>query len=355
MILANRKNRSIPLRGSESGTICAGKSRPSQLARIGPPKPACFRINGVVRVKGLGDSNSNQVIIGKDGWLYQSGLTTNEHAPLIEDIGPEEAAVWRDYFRTNRDTLAHLGIRYLVVIGPDKSTVYPEHMPESGRNLISDVSTNRIIDGLKRDGVADVDPRAILRANKGEGLYYHTGVHWNDRGAFLAYSQVANQLRKDFPRLTPLSASDMNYSVHVVGGAGLAGMLGIRDAVHEAAPLICERHPSWYFDGSPCLLHDDTIQFRDLVVTRSTRQEIPKCMIFRDSFSTGLLPYLSEHISQAIYKWPYQLDYTAIEQQHPNIVIGSMDFSVGTSRAFPRRTRWRYGSFQTFESHAPRL
>jgi len=48
---------------------------------------------------------------------------------------------------------------------------------------------------------------------------------------------------------------------------------------------------------------------------------LPRLMMFRDSFAARLMPYLSEHFSRASYYWQNELDFDAIVEEHPDIVI----------------------------------
>jgi hypothetical protein len=42
--------------------------------------------------------------------------------------------------------------------------------------------------------------------------------------------------------------------------------------------------------------------------------------MFRDSFSTAMLPYLAEHFRSAVFLWR-SFDATVVEQEKPDIVI----------------------------------
>ena len=44
-------------------------------------------------------------------------------------------------------------------------------------------------------------------------------------------------------------------------------------------------------------------------------------MVFRDSFTSALAPFLSEHFSRAVYLWQNDFDASDVEKEHPDIVI----------------------------------
>ena len=52
--------------------------------------------------------------------------------------------------------------------------------------------------------------------------------------------------------------------------------------------------------------------------------QIPRAVVFRDSFSTALIPFLSEHFGRIVYLWQYDLDAEVIERERPDVVILQM-------------------------------
>ena len=48
---------------------------------------------------------------------------------------------------------------------------------------------------------------------------------------------------------------------------------------------------------------------------------LPRAVIFRDSFVSRLVPFLSEHFSRAVYLWQNDFDANAVEQERPDVVI----------------------------------
>ena len=48
---------------------------------------------------------------------------------------------------------------------------------------------------------------------------------------------------------------------------------------------------------------------------------LPRAVIFRDSFSSRLVPFLSEHFSRAVYLWQNDFDANVVSEEHPDLVI----------------------------------
>jgi hypothetical protein len=49
-----------------------------------------------------------------------------------------------------------------------------------------------------------------------------------------------------------------------------------------------------------------------------------RAVMFRDSFSSRLIPYLSEHFSRILYQWQNDFDPDLVRREHPDVVIQEM-------------------------------
>ena len=57
------------------------------------------------------------------------------------------------------------------------------------------------------------------------------------------------------------------------------------------------------------------------LVTEIDDPSLPRAVIFRDSFVSRLVPFLSEHFSRAVYCGRTISTRTLVEQEHPDVVI----------------------------------
>ena len=57
------------------------------------------------------------------------------------------------------------------------------------------------------------------------------------------------------------------------------------------------------------------------LVTEIDDPSLPRAVIFRDSFTSRLVPFLSEHFSRAVYLWQNDFDAAVVTQEHPDVVI----------------------------------
>ena len=161
-----------------------------------------------IKVAALGVSPSAKVVLGRDDWLYYGDIELDYYR-AIKPFGPKQLEQWRRLLESRRDWLAARSSRYVVVIPPNKSTIYPEHMPAVYNKVEPRSRLDQLLEHLKaRSSVVVVDLREPLFAAKAKHqVYYRTDTHWNNRGAYVGYTMIIEALAQWFPdfKATPRS------------------------------------------------------------------------------------------------------------------------------------------------------
>ena len=57
------------------------------------------------------------------------------------------------------------------------------------------------------------------------------------------------------------------------------------------------------------------------LVTEIPGSRLPRALIIRDSFASGLAPFLSEHFGRAVYLWQNYVGADAVLHEKPAVVI----------------------------------
>ncbi len=150
-------------------------------------------------------SDPQQVIIGRDGWLYlgdqySQTLTVDRRPPT-----PAEAELGREIGAATDAWDAYLsskGVKlFRIMIGPNKGTIYPEYMPDWAKPA-SPNTTDALLAGTGE--TIFIDLRGSLReakVNQSASLYYKTDTHWNTLGAGIAFRTFAEQVKEVLPEL----------------------------------------------------------------------------------------------------------------------------------------------------------
>ena len=131
---------------------------------------------------------------GKDGWLYLADEFTAACSPAI----PIERAfaAWRRLVAIVRAS----GRRAVVLVAPDKGSIYPEHVSlEPRKRACQERGKQRLWALLARtprgDGVVALRDPLLARKRRTRGLLYsRTDSHWNQRGATTLVHEALRQV-----------------------------------------------------------------------------------------------------------------------------------------------------------------
>ncbi|HVB37044.1 MAG TPA: hypothetical protein VND92_00840, partial [Vicinamibacterales bacterium] len=149
--------------------------------------------------------------------------------------------------------------------------------------------------------------------------YHRTDSHWNDAGAFVAYTQIADRLLRWFPAVIPWRRSAFREDVHVTPGLDLANMLGLSDVITERRRDLVPLRPRQARVVEPA--HPDPDFEEGRLVTVVSNPDLPRAVVFRDSFMSALIPFLSEHFQRAVYLWQNDFDPDVVRRERPTVVI----------------------------------
>src|SRR5215468_6779654 len=187
----------------------------------------------------LGVSSTPSVIVGKSGWLFFAGDEALASYRAVQPLTEAELTRWQQRMERRQAWLAERGVRFLVVIAPNKEPIYPEYMPARLNRVRETTRLDQIVSHMReRSSVTIVDPRAALRSAKAGGtVYFRTDTHWNDAGAWLLHREILKQLHAWHPELKAAPAVPL---VRVSSGwsGDLATMLGLEGRLAEDRLLL---------------------------------------------------------------------------------------------------------------------
>ena len=171
-------------------------------------RPALVRARGLLAWNWLHGSPAPTSVVRADPWLFMRNERVLDDFRRIDPFTDAELATWRAVLERRRVWLESQGSHYLLVVPPNKETVYAEAMPAWATRAPGPSRLQQLTAYLKATSkVTIVDLTAALESKKGTGRLYHfTDTHWNDLGAFVGYQEVAQRLAAWFPALRPARA-----------------------------------------------------------------------------------------------------------------------------------------------------
>jgi alginate O-acetyltransferase complex protein AlgJ len=275
---------------------------------------------GESRLFWLGVSPSAAVIVGRDGWFFYADDKAVEDYANVELLDDAALANWREAVLRARNWLQARGIGYVFTIAPDKHVLYSEAVPPTIARIHDMSRADQLFVALQDTKLA-IDTRPMLfEAKRRERIYHKTDTHWNERGALIAYQQIINAVRARVPA-TPAAWTRHDFEAveRTTEGMDLAGMMGLTRVLRENDLPLVPIRPRRARVVEPAGGHETDEEGR--LVTEIDDPSLPRAVIFRDSFMSRLVPFLSEHFSRAVYLWQNDFDAAEVQKEHPDVVI----------------------------------
>ena len=286
------------------------------------------------------------VIIGRRGWLYYRSEAAGDGGTISDFMGlytPDLPTLefWKQKLVDRRLALESRNIRYLAFVAPNPSSVYPEYLPDEILKARGRTRMDKIAAVMPNE-VMDLRP-VLLDARARENVFDRSDTHWNDLGAFAAYSAISARLTNWFPDIAPLQRSD--FIARPLPRTG--------EVENLIGPWVGRPHPSVYLDplkpySAHCAETDARVlvpgAMRDpdqpragpnnwaprnwiwtngLCPSRRFVQKdpaLPKAVIFHDSFMIALNPFLSQNFREVLYVRG-GFNATVVDREKPDVVI----------------------------------
>lgn len=272
--------------------------------------------NSKITDKIFNESPDARAVIGKDDWFY-----FDNHNSLLDATGKaviSDELIERgvESFYKNWQKMRAKNIDYLLIIAADKSTIYPEFLPD----YIKPREPHRIdkfLNALKKKypNFPVLDLRPLLKeAKKKEIVYQKTDTHWNRRGAHYAYVEIAKKLNFQ----PHLRGDFINKEDELIRG-DISDIMNSNamNLNYELVPKFKLNHH--YVFPTPRNLE----KFHRPYLVVNKNKNLPVIFVYKDSYFGDLIGFVSEHFSQSYYinEFPCDINYEIIKNFHPNVVI----------------------------------
>jgi hypothetical protein len=265
----------------------------------------------------------SSVVLGRDAWFYWFGGEMIEDYRGLRPLGADVLNAWRCSFEERRRELSRRGIPYLLVIVPEKHEIHPEHLPANLRRVGERTRLHEFLAFMRAHSQLEIlDLRDPLLAAKGpDPLYYRTGTHWNEYGAYVADRAIAERLATLLPGFSPAPVPPFELRRLGVPGRRMLRTVGISehfdDLALELVPLDAAGHRDWLSRAD----HSD-LEFGSPSTRGSAPRGAPRALVLNDSFGrTHLDDFLSRHFEHVEFRWTTRLNLALIDSLRPDVVI----------------------------------
>ena len=248
----------------------------------------------------FGESAEDGVILGSDGWLY--------YADELADYTGTEPMTERQVFAAARN-LALIseyaegqGADFVFTIAPNKSSLYPEHMPACPRSG-ERTDAERLAAELEAQDVNYVNLFELFAAEDAT-LYFAHDSHWTSRGAALAADALNAALGVDSRFADGYEFESRAHTGDLFEMLYPAG----RDTETDDAP------------AGLAFTQGEGVRPDSITIDTEGAGE-GRLLMFRDSFGELLYPFMAEGFAEARFSRQAAYDLTLAEELSADCVV----------------------------------
>lgn len=258
---------------------------------------------------------------GKNGWFFYINTADGNNQGDFDKtnlLNEDELKQFKDEVTDITSWCHSNDIKCLFVICPNKHNVYPEYHILTRPD--GKTRTEQLLEAFDQAHVKCIYPLNYLLSKKKEStypIYYETDTHWNDLGAFYAFEKIREEISllfpdKHFPQI------EYKTKVSFSESAGdILPMLNIKNA--KSTRISLSPVKGKLTDYFSYIKNEG----RDGIITKGKDATLPRAIIFRDSFCTAMVQYLSTLFSEAEYDWR-----RITEEDKQNIIANKPDIII---------------------------
>ncbi len=260
--------------------------------------------NALLQSKLLQSNATNQVIPGRNDWLYFHGT--------LEDYQGRNLFSERERFailhnlHLIQDYVEAQGSQFFLMIPPNKASLYGENMPYYIRKG-TDSNLKRLTEMFQEEGISDIGLYDRF-SKESEILYFKRDSHWTTKGALLAYKMLMEQTGLPFE-----TYEDIPYAMEEIHEGDLDKML-YPLAVEKEADAVYEKEADFVY------CNDVKNNMDEWIETENPKKD-NSILMYRDSFGESLLPFVANAFGKGYFTRLVPYNLLQVEQYSPDVVV----------------------------------
>ncbi|MBQ6897022.1 MAG: hypothetical protein IJN69_07435 [Oscillospiraceae bacterium] len=284
-------------------------------------------------------------LIGRDGWLFYN--PAGKDGDTIADyrgtnlFSDDDLQWFVNHLTTIRDELAAEGKEFVVLVIPNKESMYSSYLPEGNQPVSPYTRGDQVVNHLQQNtDLAVIYPKAELLEAMEQypeyDFYYRTDSHWNNLGAYIGFKKFMEHWDVQLPGLEQLEITAKDgYSGDLVGMMGLTKYLKY-DTEYILSPYSAENAPAADYPFIDKNYDEEAYNIkdgRDYVHFTAENGVDKEIFVARDSYGEALIPMISSHFAQThiVHQRSYSprlvqeadadiVVYEVVERYVPNLV-----------------------------------
>ncbi len=264
---------------------------------------------GKLTSKLFGVSPAEDVIIGKDGWLYFE--PTIEDATGIRTLNDADIRHIVYNMQLMQQYVEAHGSKLVFAAAPNKASIYPEQLPARYLQTGHENNLDALHRALSQTDLIVCDWRDALRKAAAEDprlLYHKTDTHWNGDGAMLGYQTLMQTIGlDDFGFAEAVRTETCDWDGDLWDMLSPAEKKPDQNAVY-AIPQ------TYRYVGRMRSIDDLTIR-------TTCENGTGSLLMFRDSFGRALIPLLGERFAECEFLRANSIPLDMLETETPDVVV----------------------------------
>jgi len=249
---------------------------------------------------------SRQVLGGLDNWLFYKSTTDgnsiNDYQGKERFTSDELTTIYNNLIAA-KEALKAMGIRFVVMIVPNKERIYSNYMPDTIPIINRVNRTDALVAFLESKGFTDIvyPKNEFLKYRDNHQIYFKYDTHWNALGSFIGEQQLLDMLYGK-------RAYIENQSIKITGTCS-----------GDLARII---HMTAYFDDDPVFtILPPTKDLSDGSHSNNNAQHSDSMLFVGDSFRNGLKPYLGHDFKHLFIVARESYSPGIIKEVKPAVVV----------------------------------
>ena len=271
-------------------------------------------LNTFIISKFNGLQGNEKVLVGRDGWLFYKADNGINNYRNIDLFTEEELKKIAKYLSDIDGWSKKNGKKFYYMICPDKNKIYGEYFANVHKdNPDTKSRAFQLISYLKRyTQVSVIYPYDVLIKNKNKTLlYWKNDTHWTELGGYYGYVTLMKEINTTF-------------SVDIKKYDKLVSRYYPKGDLNKMYPIFPEDISTKYLvpnfiDTAKC-----DSNYRDRKDTRCYNHEgTKKIVLFRDSFTSRMAPYLNSTFREVFYFWRYDIHESDLPflKEHSDVIV----------------------------------
>ena len=317
----NRPFNEAPIIGETSYTDFASKFEGFYNDHI-PFRNQLITLNNYLGYFLFKSTTSEQVLIGKEGWLFIKDVNQGNEIANYTGHGLLDDELMNTLVTNvlaNKEFIESKGMEFVIFVSPNKSRVYSEYMPDYLGAPAEEYQLKQMIDYLEANTDVTIvydydeimDAKEVLKA-KDIPVYHKVDTHWNHVGGYAGAKSLLKYFGKDMPDIDELTITPIQNTE-----ADLAGMLHMKGYFINSE----EDYEVTGFEQNDVTKEIDDNGGNEVISYISDAEDKRTVYICRDSFAKNMGEYVGTQFSRVYMRHHNTYTLDDLEAVNPDIFV----------------------------------